>query len=52
VIKPRTVRWTGHVACTEEMRNAYIDLIGKLKGRDYLGCLSVDGKMILKWNFK
>jgi hypothetical protein len=27
--KPRRMRWVGHVACMEEMRNKYKILVGK-----------------------
>jgi hypothetical protein len=30
VIKSRRMRWVGHVACVEEMRNGYNILVGKL----------------------
>jgi hypothetical protein len=36
------MRYAGHVALMEEMRNAY------LKGRDHSGYLFVDGRIILK----
>jgi hypothetical protein len=29
--KSRRMRWVGHVVCTEEMRNAYKILIGRLE---------------------
>jgi len=32
-----------------EMRNAYRVLVGKLEGRDYLGYLCVEGRIILKY---
>jgi hypothetical protein len=31
MIKLRRMRWAGHVACMEEMRNAYRILVGKPK---------------------
>jgi hypothetical protein len=33
VIKSRRMRWTGHVAHIEEMRNAYNILVGKHEGK-------------------
>jgi hypothetical protein len=32
-----------------EVRKSYDILIGNLKGRDHLGDLNVDGRIILKW---
>jgi hypothetical protein len=45
------MRWAGHVACTEEMRNAYNILVGKLKGRDHSEEPGKDGWIILEWTF-
>jgi len=36
LIKPRRMRWTGHVACTGEMRHSYKILVGNMKERDHL----------------
>jgi hypothetical protein len=33
VIKPRRMRWAGHVACTGEERGVYRVLVGKPEGR-------------------
>jgi hypothetical protein len=33
VIKSRRMRWAGHVAHTDEMRNAYKLLVGKPEGK-------------------
>jgi hypothetical protein len=33
VIKSRRMRWAVHVACMEEVRNAYIILVGKPEGK-------------------
>jgi hypothetical protein len=38
----------GNVSQTREMRNAYKILIRSMKGRDYLGDLTVDGWTILR----
>jgi hypothetical protein len=37
VIKPRRMRWEGHVASMEEMRNAYSILVGKPERKRPLG---------------
>jgi hypothetical protein len=37
VIKPRRMRWTGHVARMGEKRNAYRILVGKSEGKNPLG---------------
>jgi hypothetical protein len=37
VIMSRRIRWAGHVACMEEMRNAYRILVGKNEGKRPLG---------------
>jgi hypothetical protein len=50
VIISRGMRWAEHVTWIGEMRNAYKILVGKPEGRDHLEDLSVDGKIILKWN--
>jgi hypothetical protein len=46
VIKSRRKRWAGHVACMEEMRNAYSLLVVNMKGRDLLVDIGVDGSII------
>jgi hypothetical protein len=42
----------GHVALMGKMRSAYQILIRKLKGRDHLGDLGIDVRIILKWILK
>jgi hypothetical protein len=37
MIKPRRMRWAGHVARIWEMRNAYRILVGKPEGKRPLG---------------
>ena len=49
VIKLRRTRWAGNVACMGVKRNAYKVLAGKLKERDHLEELHIDGKVILTW---
>jgi hypothetical protein len=57
MIKPRRMRWAGHVARMGETRNAYTILVGKPEGKRPLGrprCRWVDNiKMDLReigWN--
>jgi hypothetical protein len=50
MIKSRRMRWTGHVACMGEKRNAYSVQVGKSqKERDHYEDLYVGGRIILKW---
>jgi hypothetical protein len=37
MIKSRRTRWTGHVECIGEMRNAYKIFVGKPEGKRPLG---------------
>ena len=39
VIKPRRMRWAGHVACMGERRGVYRVLVGKPEGKRPLGKL-------------
>jgi hypothetical protein len=41
------MREAGHVAHVDEKRNAYRVLVGKLKERDHLESLRIDGRLIL-----
>jgi len=43
------VRWTGDVARTGELTNAYKFWLKNLKGRDHSEDLDVDRKIILEW---
>jgi hypothetical protein len=45
IIKSRKVRWAGHVARMEEMRNAYRLLVGKPEGKDQ----DIGEWIILRW---
>jgi hypothetical protein len=48
VIKSRRIRWMGHIACLEEMRNAYKILVVKPDERNDFHDLGMDGKIILE----
>jgi hypothetical protein len=37
VIKSRRMRWVQHVVCIQEMRSAYLTLVGELEGKRPLG---------------
>jgi len=43
------MRWSGHVACLGEMKNAYEILVKNLKGGGHLEDVGLDEKMILQW---
>jgi len=47
-IQCRRLRWTESVSCVEEKRKSYEVWWGKLKAREYLQDLGVDGRMILE----
>jgi len=49
VAKSRRVRLVRYVVHLGEMKNAHKILVANLKGRDYLGDLGIDGRLILKW---
>jgi hypothetical protein len=44
--------WVGHVARRGDWRDAYRVLLGKLKERDNLENLGLDGRILLKRIFK
>jgi hypothetical protein len=48
-INKRRMRWTGHAARTEEIRNAYTFWSENLKGGDHMEDLGVHEKIILEW---
>jgi hypothetical protein len=49
VKKSRRMRWVGHVAPVEEMKNACRIWSGNLTGRDHSEDLGVNGRLILEW---
>jgi hypothetical protein len=51
VVKSRRMRWAGHVARMGIGETYTSILCGKLRERDHLGKLGVDGRIILKWIF-
>jgi hypothetical protein len=42
------LRWAGHVALTGEVRNAYTVLVIKSIGREYVGDLDLDVRVIVQ----
>jgi hypothetical protein len=48
VIKSR-MRWMGHIAHMEELRNIYNILVVKPEGKRHLGRPGVSGRIILEW---
>jgi hypothetical protein len=52
VIKPRIIRWAGHVALMGERRGLYRVMVGKTEGKRPLGRKGVDGRIILRWIFR
>jgi hypothetical protein len=49
VLTSRRIRLVKHVARKGEMIGSYNFLMGKLKGRNHLEALSIEGRVILKW---
>jgi hypothetical protein len=47
-MKSRRMSWVRHVAHAGERRDVYRVLVRKLKGRDHLNDLSIDGRILLK----
>ena len=52
VIKPRKLRWTGHVARMEEVRSAFKLLAGTPTGKRPLKRPRAGGRTILEWILK
>lgn len=46
------MRWTGRVGRMGEVRNVLEAQVKNLMGREYVGNIDEDGRIILKWNFK
>jgi hypothetical protein len=52
VIGLRTIKWEEHEALVGKLKIHTTVELEKLKGRDYLGDLVIDGGIILKWIIK
>jgi len=52
LIKSGRMRWAGHVARVGERRVVCRVLVGKPDGKRHLEDPGVDGRIILKWNFR
>jgi hypothetical protein len=50
-IKPKGMRWAGHVARMGDERKVYKVLVGKPEGKSHLKDRGVDGRMGLEWIF-
>jgi hypothetical protein len=50
IVRKEGRKWMGHVACMTRIRNTYRILAENLKERDHLGDISIDRRIILKWN--
>jgi len=48
-IKPRRMKWTGHVARMREGRGVYRVLVGGPKARDHWKDLGVGERITLRW---
>jgi hypothetical protein len=48
MVKSRRMRWAGHTACMGQTREQSVNL----NGRDHLGDLDIDGRIILNWILK
>jgi hypothetical protein len=51
-IKPRRMRWTGHVTRRERFEMHTVFWLQNLKRGDHLEDLGIDGKIILEWIFR
>ena len=49
VIKPRRMKWAGHVARMGEGRGVHKVLVGKPEGKRPLGDQDADGRIVLRW---
>jgi hypothetical protein len=47
VIKSKRMKWVEHVGRMEEMRNACTVLVRRPEGKNYLGDLDVDGRIVV-----
>jgi hypothetical protein len=52
VIKPRRMRWAGHVARMGKGRGVYRVLVGGQKSRDHWEDLGVGGRITLRWTLE
>jgi len=50
VVKSKTLRWVGHVACMGEGCTGF--WWGNLRERDHWGDQDIDGRIILRWIFR
>jgi hypothetical protein len=48
-IKPRRMRWAGHVARMGEVRGIYRVWVGRPEGKDRWEDLGVGGRITLRW---
>jgi hypothetical protein len=46
------MRWELHVERLRKRRGVYGGLVGKPEERDHLEEAGIDGRIILRWNFK
>jgi hypothetical protein len=49
MIKSRRMKWAGHVACIEGIRNSYAFWLENMKERNHSENLGIDGKIILEY---
>jgi hypothetical protein len=49
LINSSIMRWAGHVADMEEIRNAYKILVGEPERKNHSEGIGVDGRIILEW---